>query len=101
MNALFGNTGSNILDGDAGADAMIGGLGNDAYFVDNISDQIIENAGEGNDTVFATVNFRLSANIDNLILQGSAAAGLRQQPVNALFGTTGSNSWTATPAPTP
>ena len=52
MNALFGNAGSNILDGGAGADAMIGGCGNDAYFVDNISDQTIENPGEGNDTVF-------------------------------------------------
>ena len=53
MNALFGNTGSNILDGGAGADTMIGGAGNDAYFVDNVSDAVIENAGEGNDSVFA------------------------------------------------
>ena len=43
VNALFGNAGSNILDGGAGADAMTGGAGNDAYFVDNISDQTIEN----------------------------------------------------------
>ena len=53
MNAIIGNGGNNILDGGAGADAMIGGAGNDAYFVDNISDQMIENAGEGNDTVYA------------------------------------------------
>ena len=80
VNALFGNTGSNILDGGAGADAMTGGAGNDAYFVDNIGDQMIENPGEGNDTVFSTVDFRLSANVDNLILQGGAdLQGLRQQ----------------------
>ena len=59
---------------------MIGGAGNDAYFVDNVSDQMIENAGEGNDTVFSTVNFTLSANVDNLVLQGGAdLQALRQQ----------------------
>src|SRR4051794_3151661 len=92
VNALFGNAGSNILDGGAGADAMTGGLGNDAYFVDNISDQTIENPGEGNDTVFSTVDFRLSANIDNIILQGGAdLQAYGNSGVNALFGNTGSN----------
>jgi Ca2+-binding RTX toxin-like protein len=60
VNALFGNAGSNILDGGAGADAMTGGAGNDAYFVDNISDQTIENWRRQR-TVFSTVDFRLSA----------------------------------------
>ena len=92
VNALFGNAGSNILDGGAGADAMTGGAGNDAYFVDNISDQTIENPGEGNDTVFSTVDFRLSANIDNLILQGGAdLQAYGNSAVNALFGNAGSN----------
>jgi Ca2+-binding RTX toxin-like protein len=92
VNALFGNTGSNILDGGAGADVMIGGLGNDAYFVDNISDQTIENAGEGNDTVFSTVDFRLSANVDNLILQGGAdLQGFGNELANSIFGNSGNN----------
>ena len=63
INRIFGNSGSNLLDGGAGADIMIGGAGNDAYIVDNIGDQVIENPGEGNDTVFATVNFRLSSQL--------------------------------------
>ena len=71
-NTLIGNSGNNILDGGAGADAMTGGAGNDTYFVDNAGDPVIESAGEGNDTVFATVNFRLSANVETLVLQGSA-----------------------------
>jgi Ca2+-binding RTX toxin-like protein len=67
-------------------------LGNDAYFVDNISDQTIENPGEGNDTVFSTVDFRLSANIDNLILQGGAdLQAYGNSAVNALFGNSGNN----------
>ena len=51
---LLGEAGDDVLNGAGGADAMTGGAGNDAYFVDNISDQTIENPGEGNDT-FSTV----------------------------------------------
>jgi hypothetical protein len=72
VNALSGNSGSNILNGNGGADVMTGGVGNDAYFVDDDFDQVIENAGEGNDTVYASVHFGLSANVENLILQGGA-----------------------------
>ena len=43
-----------------------------SYFVDNAGDGVIENPGEGNDTVFSTAHFRLSANVENLVLQGSA-----------------------------
>ena len=36
--SIFGNAGNNILNGEGGADAMIGGAGNDVYFVDNAGD---------------------------------------------------------------
>ena len=92
VNGMFGNTGSNVLDGGLGADVMIGGAGNDAYIVDNIGDQVFENVGEGNDTVFATVNFRLSANVDNLVLQGGAdLQAFGNGGVNAIIGNTGNN----------
>ena len=71
-NTIFGNSGSNLLDGRAGADAMSGGLGNDIYFVDNISDAVVESAGEGNDAVFSTGHFGLSDNVETLVLQGTA-----------------------------
>ena len=59
---------------------MIGGAGNDTYFVDNAGDAVMESAGEGNDTVFASVNYGLTANVEILVLQGSCRpAGLRQQ----------------------
>ena len=91
-NAIFGNTGNNLIDGGAGADSMSGGAGNDIYFVDNAGDAVNENVGEGNDTVFSTANFALSANVENLVLQGGAdLQGFGNGLANAIFGNTGNN----------
>ena len=91
-NALFGNTGNNLLDGGAGADAMSGGAGNDIYFVDNAGDAVTESVGEGNDTVFSTAHFALSANVENLVLQGGAdLQGFGNGLANAIFGNSGNN----------
>lgn len=53
-NILTGNTFNNILDGREGIDTMIGGLGNDTYYVDNTLDIIIEKTDEGYDSVIAS-----------------------------------------------
>jgi endoglucanase len=91
-NAINGNSGSNILDGDAGADGMFGGAGNDTYFVDNAGDAVIENPGEGNDAVFSTAHLRLGANVETLVLQGSAdLQGYGNSLANAIYGNSGNN----------
>jgi VCBS repeat-containing protein len=90
-NALYGNTGNNILNGGTGADVMFGGLGNDTYFIDG-GDGVIENAGEGNDTVFSTTHYALSANVENLVLQGSAdLQGYGNDEANRIIGNAGNN----------
>jgi Ca2+-binding RTX toxin-like protein len=91
-NTVTGNAGSNLLDGRGGADVMLGGAGNDTYFVDNAGDQVIENAGEGTDAVFSSAHFALSANVETLVLQGSAdLQGYGNDLANALYGNTGNN----------
>jgi Ca2+-binding RTX toxin-like protein len=91
-NTIYGNSGNNLLDGGSGADTMLGGLGNDTYFVDDGSDQIVENANEGTDAVFATVDFTLSANVETLVLQGAAnLSGTGNALANAIFGNAGDN----------
>ena len=91
-NSLFGNSGNNLLDGGAGADAMSGGAGNDTYFVDNAADAVIENAGQGNDSVFASISYGLTANVETLVLQGTAdLQGFGNGSANTLFGNSGNN----------
>ena len=89
---LYGNSGNNLLDGGAGADGMFGGAGNDVYFVYNAGDAAIENADEGSDAVFSTAHFALSANVETLVLQGSAdLQGYGNNQSNAISGNSGSN----------
>ena len=71
---------------------MLGGAGNDTYFVDNAGDAVIENAGEGSDAVFATVNYGLTANVETLVLQGGAdLQGFGNTLANTIFGNSGNN----------
>jgi Ca2+-binding RTX toxin-like protein len=92
-NALHGNTGNNLLDGRAGADIRAGGTGNDTYFVDNAADAVIEGAGQGADAVFASVNHGLAANVETLVLQGTAGlSGTGNALANSIFGNSGNNT---------
>ena len=91
-NAIYGTSGNNILNGEAGADAMYGGAGNDAYFVDHFADAAFENAGEGTDTVYASAHYRLGANVEHLVLQGTAdLQGYGNDLANAIFGSSGND----------
>ncbi|MBF9233057.1 calcium-binding protein [Microvirga alba] len=74
-NVLNGGAGADTLDGGAGADHMLGGSGNDTYHVDNTGDVVTEvAAGDGLDTVIASVSFTLGAFVENLT--GSGASSL-------------------------
>ena len=75
----------------SGKDTMTGGAGNDTYVVDNSGDVVIENAGNGTDTVLSSINFTLGANFEWLTLSGSASDGTGNALSNNITGNSGSN----------
>lgn len=61
---VIGNYGNNILNGGSGGDdTLIGLKGDDLYAVGNQSIAIVENAGEGYDTLVTSVDYRLAAGV--------------------------------------
>lgn len=89
---LVGTSGNDSLDGGTGNDRMFGGGGDDIYYVDSYSDRVIENAGEGTDSVFSGANFILGDFIENLTLTGSLNIyGYGNALDNVLTGNSGSN----------
>ncbi|MDT6920851.1 calcium-binding protein, partial [Pseudomonas atacamensis] len=73
-------------------DTMIGGDGNDLYYVDSQSDKIIEAVGEGHDVVRSSVSYTLSANIEDGVLLGSNNLNFAGNAIdNTLTGNAGNN----------
>lgn len=82
VDQMHGGTGNDMIDGGAGADEMHGGAGDDTYYVDNVSDRIIEEPGlaGGNDTVVILANevvktarasYTLNDNVEHAIVEGN------------------------------
>lgn len=71
---LEGGSGNDVLNGGAGSDRMLGGIGDDIYYVDSSGDIVIENPGEGTDTVRSTIaSYTLTSDVNILYLDGSQA----------------------------
>ncbi|MCT7662683.1 hypothetical protein N5B53_02265 [Shinella kummerowiae] len=92
-NTLVGTSAANILNGRAGADSMIGGLGNDTFVVDDAKDVVTEKAGEGTDSVHALISYALAANVENLVLKtASDLNGTGNALNNVISGNSGRNT---------
>jgi len=70
---LEGKAGADLLDGGSEADNLTGGAGDDTYVVDNLSDVVIEVAGEGTDIVHSSISLTIPMNVEVLTLIGSEA----------------------------
>ena len=97
-NVIYGNNGANSLIGGGGADTMYGFGGDDSYFVDSASDQVIELAGQGNDTVYTNVSYALatSANVETLTVYDRTSTNAidltGSDSANVIYGNAGDNA---------
>lgn len=90
---LDGGAGNDQLNGGAGIDTMTGGTGDDAYWIDDKGDLVVENAGEGTDKVFSSIlRYDLGATVENLQLLGTAVTGFGNALNNVITGTSGNNN---------
>lgn len=91
-NTITGGAGDDVLNGGRGADHMRGLGGDDTYIVDDAGDTIEEAADGGIDTVQSTLSHVLGAEIEDLLLRGSARInGTGNALDNVLTGNAGSN----------
>jgi Ca2+-binding RTX toxin-like protein len=76
-NVLTGNGGADWLEGGSGDDTMNGGIGNDTYVInggDTVQETMTGTTG-GYDTIRSAVGYTLGANVEHLVLTGTADNG--------------------------
>ena len=75
VDTISGENGNDILDGGAGS-AHGRRLGNDTFIVDSAGDTVVEGSFDGNDTVKASANYDLAADVWVETLRTTNDAGL-------------------------
>ena len=71
---------------------MLGGLGSDTYFVENVGDVVTEKLNEGTDVVSSRLTYTLAANVENLTLTGTTAInGTGNGLANVIIGNNAAN----------
>lgn len=92
---IYGRAGNDTLyDGGGAADTLIGGTGNDIYYVENRFSSTVEAAGEGTDEVrTSSAIYALQANVENLtaIDNGVHGALVGNALDNVIIGGTGTD----------
>ena len=89
---IEGGAGDDTLGGGAaGSDTLFGGSGNDSFVVDNATTTLNEAAGQGTDTVLASLNWLLADEFENLTLTGFGNInGYGNNAANVITGNNGS-----------
>ncbi|VVP19203.1 hypothetical protein PS893_03735 [Pseudomonas fluorescens] len=92
-NTIAGGVGNDVIIGGAGADAMAGGAGHDIYEVTDLGDVVTELANAGSDTVWTSLaSYTLGANVENLYYGASGNfAGTGNTLANTIVGGAGND----------
>ncbi|SEP63509.1 beta strand repeat-containing protein [Nitrosomonas ureae] len=91
--AFTGGAGNDTFNGGDGNDSMVGGGGNDTFLVENAGDTYSEAGGGGTDLVISYLpNHTLGANVENLLLAGTATTGIGNTLANTITGNGGNNT---------
>lgn len=89
---ISGSNGDDVLYGFGGSYTLVGGKGNDTYYVDDSGDSIIEKNNGGIDLVISSIDWTLGDQLENLTLSGSGdLAGTGNDLDNVITGTSGAN----------
>ena len=82
-----------LIEGTSDNDSLVGGAGNDLYYVDNSNDTVIEVVGEGIDSVISSVNWTLmNTQVEHLTLTGMVATtATGNELANTLIGNGAAN----------
>ncbi|WP_187371430.1 family 16 glycosylhydrolase [Methylobacterium oryzihabitans] len=90
---VVGTPDNDALAGLSGADTMVGGLGDDTYYVDDPGDVVDEDENGGIDTVISYLPTTvLARNVENLTLSGSSnKSGYGNALANIVRGHAGNN----------
>ena len=86
LTTVNGTGGTDSMNDRSGASNLIGLDGNDKYVVSHADTIVTEKAGGGTDLVMASIDYTLSANVENLYLFGEAHSATGNDLDNTIKG---------------
>jgi Ca2+-binding RTX toxin-like protein len=87
-----GSNGAETLYSSGGPNTLAGRGSDDLYYVNNTADVVIEAADGGADTVVASVDYTLPANVEGLYMIGSGLTGTGTDGADSLLSSGGPNT---------
>lgn len=88
---LEGGAGNDILTGGMYNNEMVGGDGDDLYYIVGEGDHVVEAANGGNDTVDISVDYTMDDNVENLRMSVEGLTAIGNDLDNKMIGSEGAD----------